>query len=315
MHPFIITWPFEISSYFTMEILAFSIGIYISLKEAKRLKIEPVKILDLSIYIFMFSRIGAKIFHVLFDGHLQDYINMCVAPFKVENMAKYYPGGCKNNLQCVAKELGNICNLKNGKCYEKSCTAAFELWRGGFVLYGGILGGFIAGSIYVIKNKLNYWKIADIAARVLALGVGIGRIGCFLAGCCYGKHTDSFLGVSFPVGSPAFRKHLELYPDLMVNHNHSLPVIPTQLFSAGANFLIFIYLYFILRKRKKYQGQLFIRFLILYSVFRFKIEFFRADDRGGIFFLSTSQWIAILVIMISSVIKKFINPINEEKNV
>jgi len=313
LKPFLITWPIELSSYFTLEILAFMIGIYISVKEAKKLGIDPVKILDLSIVIFIFSLVGAKFFHVLFDGHLQDYINMCKAPFNVENMAKYYPGGCKTNAMCSAKELGNICNLTNGKCYEQTCTAAFELWRGGFVLYGGIIGGFLSATIFIIKKKMNFLKILDISAPVLALGVGIGRIGCFMAGCCFGNYTSSFLGISFPAGSPAFKKHLEIYPDLMHNHTSSLTVIPTQLFSAGANFIIFLYLYFLLRKKKKYNGQLFIQFLILYSIFRFIIEFFRGDDRGNLLFFSTSQWISIIVVVLSIIARFIIKNLNKKK--
>lgn len=313
MHPFLLTWPIEISSYFTLEIFAFILGIYISVKEAKRLGIDPVKILDLSLVIFIFSLIGAKFFHVLFDGHLQDYINMCTAPFKVENMAKYYPGACKTDAMCVAKDLGNICNTSNGKCYEQTCLAAFNLGRGGFVLYGGIIGGFLSATIFIIKKKMNFLKILDISAPVLALGVGIGRIGCFMAGCCFGKCTSSFLGVSFPSGSPAFRKHLELYPELMHNHSHSLSVIPTQLFSSGANFIVFLYLYFLLRKKKKYNGQLFIQFLVLYSIFRFIIEFFRGDDRGSLLFFSTSQWISIVVVILSIIARFIIKNLNNKK--
>jgi phosphatidylglycerol:prolipoprotein diacylglycerol transferase len=279
--------------------IAFMIGIYIATKEAKKVGIDPVKILDLSIVIFIFSLVGAKFFHVLFDGHLHDYINMCVEPFKVENMAKYYPGGCKTDAMCSAKDLGNICNLENGKCYEKSCTAAFELWRGGFVFYGGLIGGFLSATVFIIKKKMNFLKIIDIGAPVLALGLAIGRVGCYMAGCCFGNYTSSFLGISFPSGSPAYEKHLELYPDLMHNHIGSLTVFPTQLFSAGANFIIFLYLILHLKNKKKYNGQVFIQFLILYSVFRFIIEFFRGDDRGKFLFFTTSQWISVTIISLS----------------
>jgi len=316
VRPFLIEWPFELSSFFSLEILAFIIGITLGVKEAKRVGIDPVKILDMSIVIFIFSLLGAKFFHVLFDGHLNDYINMCVAPFEVDNMAKYFPGGCKSDAVCAAKNLGNVCNVANGKCYEQSCTAAFELWRGGFVYYGGLFGGFVSAMIFISRKKMNHLKIADISAPILALGLGIGRIGCFLAGCCFGSHTDSFLGIPFPSGSPAFKKHLEIYPELMHNHTESLAVFPTQLFSAGAHFLVFLYLFFHLRKKKKYDGEVFIKFLIFYSIFRFIIEFFRADDRGNFLFFTTSQWISIILIAITVfVASKIKNKKKKEDNV
>ncbi len=303
MYPNLLEWPIQLPAFFTMEIIAFIIGIYLAVQSAKKEGFNPVEILDLTIVIFVFSLIGAKIFHVLFDGHLQDYINMCVSPFDVENMAKYYPNGCKTDQMCAAKDLGNICNLENGKCYYKSCFAAFDIFRGGFVFYGGLLGGFLSATIFVIKKRLEYFKVADLLTPMLALGLAIGRLGCFFAGCCYGSVTDSFLGISFPKGSPAFKDHLEHFPHLMHSQNHSLAVLPTQIFSALAHFLLFLYLYFYLRKKKRYNGQVFIHFLTIYSSFRFFIEFFRGDERGNFLFFSTSQWLSLLVIFLVIIAK------------
>ncbi len=298
MYPFLLRWPIEFPSYFTLLMVAFMIGIYLAVKEAVRVGVEANKILDMSIYILIFSILGARILHVFVDGHFDDYVNMCIDPFKVEEAAKYIQGGCKSDLMCDKAGVGNICEIATGFCYQKDCFAAIEIWRGGYVYYGGFIGGLLAGFIFIKRKKLKAFLVADIVAPSLAVGLAIGRLGCFLAGCCFGKYTSSFLGISFPSGSPAYHKHIELYPDIMEGvHNHSLTVYPTQLFSIITNGLIFVYLFFFLRKRKKYTGQIFLQFLILKSITRFIIEYFRDDDRGIFGFFSTSQWISIFIII------------------
>ncbi len=139
----------------------------------------------------------------------------------------------------------------------------FALWQGGMVYYGALIGGFITGTWYVIRKKLPFWRLADVVAPSLALGYGIVRIGCFLRGCCYGKPTGSFLGVVFP--------YIEgiSYPDGVLRY-------PTQLFSAGLGFILFGLLLY-LWKKKRFDGQVFLAFLIIYSIGRSIIEYFREN--------------------------------------
>ncbi len=302
MYPYLLREPFEISSYFTLEMLAFIVGIILAVKEAKRQGVDPVKIIDLTLFIFIGGMFGGKMFHVFFDGHLMDYVNMCFDPFEAKINAKYLVKNCINDAQCVSANLGNICNLADGKCYVKSCTAAFEIWRGGFVYYGGLITSILVVIIFTKVKKLSLAKITDLLAPSLAIGLAIGRLGCFFAGCCYGRVSDVFFAVSFPAGSPAHMDHLKHIDNGI---NHSLPVIPTQLFSVFANIFIFIYLYFYLRKRKKYDGQMALHLLFFYSTFRFIIEFFRGDQRGSLLVFSTSQWISIILIIMLSIITFF----------
>ncbi len=134
----------------------------------------------------------------------------------------------------------------------------FSLSEGGFsglVWYGGFFGGFIAFLIYLRRKNLPFWEIADYFAPYLALGYAIVRIGCFLNGCCYGEPTDAGFGVVFP--------------SVDALHRH-----PTQLYSSVLNLFLFIYLIYLL-PRKRFAGQVFVSYLLGYSVYRFIIEYFR----------------------------------------
>jgi len=158
------------------------------------------------------------------------------------------------------------------------------LSRSGFVFYGGIISGILSLLILAKKYKINLLKSADIAALGIPLGHALGRIGCFCYGCCYGKPTDSSWGILFPSGSPAGLSGAR--------------VIPTQLISALFLFLIF-FLLLILKKYKRFDGQILLSYGICYGIFRFIIEFYRGDPRGEIFSLSTSQFAALVVIIVS----------------
>ena len=154
----------------------------------------------------------------------------------------------------------------------------------GFVAYGGIIAGILAAWIYVAKiKKQSFLDKLDLAAPSIALGQGIGRIGCFLGGCCYGKPTggDYWYGVTFPEGSLA-PAGIQLYP--------------TQIVSAIGLVLIF-FLLVLLTPNNKFRGQITALYMIVYSVCRFVIEFFRGDDRGFIGPFSTSQFIGIFVFL------------------
>ena len=132
----------------------------------------------------------------------------------------------------------------------------------GLSMVGGVVLAVLAGLAYLYFKKLEIWRIADIVSPSFVLGLGIARIGCFLNGCCFGKPTGSFLGVVFPFDSPAGY----VFP--------STPIYPTQLFSIiGALIVLMLLLY--LERHKSFQGFTFWLTLILYSVDRFIIDFFR----------------------------------------
>ena len=153
-----------------------------------------------------------------------------------------------------------------------------ETLSSGFVVFGGIIGGILTGLLYCRIRKLVFFKYADVILPSVALAQGFGRIGCFLAGCCYGKETERVFSVIF--------QNSEYAP------NH-VALIPTQLYSSGLDFLHFLLLLLIARN-KKADGQVTACYLIFYSIGRFVIEFFRGDIiRGSVGILSTSQFISI----------------------
>lgn len=131
-----------------------------------------------------------------------------------------------------------------------------------------------------------------MGGMMVPIGLGYGRLGCLLAGCCFGKTSDSPLALVFPPGSPA--SDWQAREGLLHSHlQASLPVHPTQLYEAGGAFALSALAIFVVHPNKRYDGQVFAVFLAGYAVLRFGIEFLRSDDRGGLGFLSTSQWIAL----------------------
>lgn len=151
----------------------------------------------------------------------------------------------------------------------------------GFVVYGGIIGGILAGWLYCRVKQVDFWKYFDLVMPSVALAQGFGRIGCLLAGCCYGRETDSLFSITFQNS------------DFAPNH---VSLIPTQIYSSILDFLNFGVLLYI-AKRKKNDGQVAACYLIFYSIGRFVLEFFRGDlIRGSVGVLSTSQFISLFIL-------------------
>ena len=162
----------------------------------------------------------------------------------------------------------------------------FKIWEGGLVFYGGLIASVLVSIWFLKKYRISFWKYADFFAPALALGHAIGRQGCFLAGCCYGRPllVSAWFSVTFPTNINS------LAPA-------GIPLYSTQLMESLGEFLIFLGLAWGLR-RKKFDGQIFILYLMIYAGLRFVIEFFRGDiERGFVLetWISTSQFIATIL--------------------
>ena len=160
------------------------------------------------------------------------------------------------------------------------------LGSGGWVVYGGIICGFLGSLAYCRYKKIDFMKYFNTMIPCASLAQGFGRIGCFFAGCCYGKETTSALGVTFPANS--------------LGPGEGIKVLPTQLFSSAGDFLLMYLLYLNLTKGKhpEYTGGF---YLMGYSLGRFFIEFLRGDTARGFFgALSTSQVIAIFTFLLGA---------------
>ena len=153
------------------------------------------------------------------------------------------------------------------------------LWnfKNGYVVYGGIIGGALTSLIYCRVKKERFLPYFDLVMPAVSFAQGFGRLGCFFAGCCYGRETDAWYGITFHNSSFA---------------PNGVKLIPTQLISAAGDFIICALLLWFASKRPK-TGRVAAAYLVLYGIGRFAVEFLRNDYRGSVGVLSTSQLISI----------------------
>jgi len=150
----------------------------------------------------------------------------------------------------------------------------FSLARSGGVFQGGLLFGTVFALLYFHRKKIPTWKTADLIGPALAMGHGFGRIGCFSAGCCYGRES------SLPWAAVFKNQYAAQLTGVHLNE----PLHPVQLYEAILNFLNFGVLFLILKK-KKFDGQVFAFYIINYSIIRFITEYFRGDHGDNIYFI------------------------------
>ncbi len=150
--------------------------------------------------------------------------------------------------------------------YMENPSELVSFARTGGVFQGGLAFGLVFALLYMRKHRLPTWKVGDLAGAALALGHGFGRIGCFSAGCCYGRDCVSPWGVTF---HSQYAHNLTGIPIERMLH-------PTQLYEAILNFLNFFVL-FLIMKKKKFDGQVFAFYIINYSIIRYFVEFYRGD--------------------------------------
>ncbi|HSQ59120.1 MAG TPA: prolipoprotein diacylglyceryl transferase [Acidobacteriota bacterium] len=183
--------------------------------------------------------------------------------------------------------------------YAADPLAVLRLWEGGLMLYGGYILAIAGGIVYVRRKGIPVWRVADAAAPSMALGVGIGRLGCFMNGCCFGLPTTLPWGVHFPPGSaPTF-----LYADAAIH--------PSQLYLSGAGFLLFGVLLAMDRTRR-FDGRLFWVYIALDAALRFVIDFTRYYDAtsaigslGGLMF-NVNQILSAGLILASAVMLRIL---------
>lgn len=155
----------------------------------------------------------------------------------------------------------------------------------GFVVYGGIVGGILAVWTYCHIRKISFLNYLDLMIPSVAIAQGFGRIGCLLAGCCYGRETDWAIGIIFHNSTIA---------------PNGIRLFPTQIVSSIGDFAI-AFLLLIYAKKERKAGKVGALYLMLYSAGRFMIEFLRSDYRGSVGILSTSQLIALIIFAVGIV--------------
>jgi len=174
----------------------------------------------------------------------------------------------------------------NAPHYLRNPIDIFKIWEGGLVFYGGLIAALALGIWYIRRHRLPVGRTADIFAPSLAIGHSIGRLGCFSAGCCYGRPTKLPWGVTFTNPESLAIK--------------GIPLHPTQIYESLGEFLIFITL-ITYRKKRPPSGSLILAYGALYSVLRFFVEFLRGDEERGFVAtgISISQAVSIGVFLVS----------------
>lgn len=155
---------------------------------------------------------------------------------------------------------------------------------GGLSFHGGLIAGLLTAIIYCWRTKISFWRLADTMAPSVAIGYAITRIGCFLNGCCYGRHTDIPWAVSFPANSASGS----------VNHVH-----PTQLYASFIMFVAFLLLLWLARGDSlRRAGRIFMVYLMLAGLERVVMEIFRQPDPNYSSLITPAQWFSLAIILV-----------------
>ena len=172
--------------------------------------------------------------------------------------------------------------------YDQDMFGIFRIWEGGMMYFGGFIGGFLAGTLYLKKLGLSILKICDLVAPALGLGLFFTRLGCFLNGCCFGTPSNLPWAVQFPDQCVAGASPVG-----------DQPLHPTQLYAAAFGLALFFFLDKQLNK-PHYRGEIFSLYLISYGAFRFGIDFIRYYENSANFWVN--QIIAFGLIAFGAII-------------
>jgi len=250
-------------TYGVMLALAFVAAIWLAQKEAARQGQDPQQVGDVSFWILVSSLVGARLYFILV------------------NWGDYFGSNAM-----VTTRFGRIPRF-------------FALWEGGMVFYGGFIAAALAAAVYLRVKKIPFLPWADTLIPSVAFGQFMGRIGCFSAGCCWGRSCDPALpwAARFPPESLAFQSMAaRVNPARFIDadHLHTLPIHPVQLYESLGELLLFAFLAIWLRPRKRFNGQVMAAWLMLYAVLRAVTETFRGDVERGVYMgLGAGQWTSI----------------------
>jgi phosphatidylglycerol---prolipoprotein diacylglyceryl transferase len=282
-------------SYFVLLVSGFLFATAAGVLWTRRIGENGDVIVDLGLAMLLAGVVGARLLHVVADGHFWDYVHMCSDPSRVD-----WP---LSRVECLSPDYDGVWDPARAVCHPKSadCFAWAKFWAGGLTYYGGLIGASGAAWFILKRDGFPFWKAADMAGFAIPLGLAFGRMGCLLAGCCFGSTCTLPWAIAFPGRSAAsdeqFRDHLLPSADMW-----SLPVHPTQIYEAVASLAIAAFCMLFVSPRKRYDGQVFVAFVVLYAAARFLLEFLRRDDRGGFAGLSTSQGIGLALAAMAVVV-------------
>ncbi len=288
-------------SYFVLLVTGFLFATAAGVLWARRVGQSPDVVVDLSLAMLLSGVAGSRIFSVLFDGYLMDFVHLCTDPALVDWRL--------DKATCESSAYGGHWDAARDVCHpgHSDCLAWAEFWTGGLTFYGGFIGATVGAYFLLKRDKFPFWKAADMAGFAIPLGIAFGRVGCLLAGCCYGAVCSLPWAITFPGrtathgAAPATEAHAKAH--LIADDWHSsLPMHPTQIYESLASLGIAAIAYYVVHPRKRYDGQVLVAFMTLYAIARFLIELLRRDDRGGLLGLSTSQLIGVGLLVASGIV-------------
>jgi phosphatidylglycerol:prolipoprotein diacylglycerol transferase len=174
--------------------------------------------------------------------------------------------------------------------FRANPAEVLSLARSGGVFYGGLILAVLVAAWYMRRHALPLWPTFDAYAPGIALGHAVGRVGCFMAGCCWGHATTLPWGITFT----------DPFTGSYVGTPLGTPLHPTQIYEVLAETAILMFLLWLERGRgRNFAGRTFWTYILLYGLSRYVIEFFRGDPRGTVWVFSTSQFISVLLVPLS----------------
>jgi len=252
---------FALHTYGVAIAAAFLIAIFVGTRTAARSGEDPDKVRDLCFWLLVSSLVGSRL--VFLATNVPDYVRLC---------------------------------------HEGDCWRALRVWEGGLVFYGGFFGALAVAVFYTRRHAMHFWRTADILAPSVALGHFFGRLGCFAAGCCWGKEATGRAvawAARFGTESLAFQDYVArgALPD---GAELTPPLHPVQLYEAFGELALFVALS-ILGRKKRWDGQVLVAWLLGYALLRFVVELYRGDAARKFVAgpLSTSQFLALVAAFVA----------------
>ncbi|MES1157952.1 MAG: prolipoprotein diacylglyceryl transferase [Haliangium ochraceum] len=259
MHPVLFTIPLgrreiAISTYGVLVTAGLAVGIWIAQRQGRRRGLDSGRVMDLAFWMIVAGLVGARLTYGLVN----------------------------------ARWFWLACTEGPGPWW-RDCTSVFRLWEGGLVFYGGVGAAAGAAFLFARRHGWSFGEVGDVGAPALAIGHAFGRLGCFAAGCCFGKETAARVGMSFPRDSVAFDV-MRRGGALPFGAGETPPLHPTQLYEAAGEAAIFAVLWAASPRLRRRPGALLALYLGLYAALRFAVEIFRGDAlRGMVVSLATPR--------------------------
>ena len=250
MHPVLFTFPLgrheiALHSYGLLIAAGLAVGIWLAHREGGRRGFNQGRVLDLAFWLVVSGLVGSRLTYGLVN----------------------------------ARSFFHACVDGDGPWWH-NCTSLLAIWEGGLVFYGGVAAAALVALVFARREGWSFGAVGDLFAPALALGHAFGRLGCFAAGCCFGKETASRIGVAFPRGSVAFDV-LQRAGAVPIGDGETRPLHPVQLYEAAGELALFGLLCLLRPRLRRRPGALLLCYLGLYALLRFVVEIFRGDILRG----------------------------------